>query len=315
MVYKMALNKLLIYFLVIFGSLFFIACSGSSVAYPNWYLDSSTDNKYLYGVGEAENLTSAKLAALNDMASKISLNIQSNLNIRKEQIDSKVSSSFNNDIGINVNDIELDSVEYPLIEEVEGLFFVQARLLKSKVINKLNSDISSYSIDMINILNDIKNSKCSTMNPKHRFHLLNLSNNADHKSKQIVSLNGIVKQKQLLQSVKTMLESPPSAYYVSFASGGSSSSYTLVDNALINEYSKFFSIQPKSFDIYYIENTYNINNNRILLNASIMDCNNNAIFSISLESSNDEKESNWHSNAIKRLQAQIYKKMLSWQEE
>ncbi|RAX53815.1 hypothetical protein CCY99_05380 [Helicobacter sp. 16-1353] len=305
------------YFLIIIcviASCFFIACSGT-ISYPDWYLKSQSDSRYLYGVGEADSLQDAKLAALNDLASKISLNIESNINIQKEQIDSKVTSKINNNVGINVSDIELDSVEHPIIEEIDGLFFVQARVEKVKIINKLNSDIDSSAIKINSILSDIKNSKCSTMSPKHREKLLELLALSDYKSQQISSLNGVVRQKQLLDNVANMLLHPPRAYYISFAKGGNSNDYKLVDNALMNEYNKFFSISSKDSDIYYIENRYDIHKTNtqvtIALDSSIKDCNDNVVFNTTLEVVQDVKDKSI-AIAINRLKAQLYKKIYSW---
>lgn len=313
----MGIRHFLIPFIISINGILFIACGGANINYPNWYLKSNQDSKYLYGVGEADTLQGAKSAALSDLASKISLNIESSLNIQKEQIDSKITSKVNNNVDINVSDIELDSIEHPIIDEIDGLFFVQARIEKVKIINKLNGDIDSNAIKINTILNDIKNSKCSTMSPKHRSNLLTLLAQSNYKSQQITALGGIIKQRQLLENVNNMLVHSPIAYYASFAKGGKSDDYKFVDNALINEYSKFFNIDTKASDIYYIENRYDISRTnaqiKISLNASIKDCNANAIFNTTLEAQDSNDKS--ISDAINRLKVQLYKKIYSWIEE
>lgn len=291
----------------------FVSCA--SVSYPDWYLQHTKDTIYLYGIGEGKSVQSAKLEALNDLASQISINVESHLKIRKEQTNTDDINSFHSnvvsEIGTNISDIELDSLEYPFIEERNGVFFVQARIQKAKIIDKLNSDIESYTIKVNEILSDMKNTKCATLSPKHKNKLAYFYDMMNYKIQQIYSLDGRVEQEKLANHLKSILQTTPKAYYISFANGGRSADYQAVDNALLSEYSKFFQIDSKNLEIFYIENQYKINRTKdtISLSVSIKDCNNNTIFDISLES----KDSNI-TNATNRLKVQLYKKLHSWQE-
>lgn len=292
---------------------FFIVSCSSVVQYPSWYLSTNEDSSYLYGVGSSNNLQDAKFEALNDIASQISLSVESDINISKEQKNENLSSSMSSNIGINVSNIELDSLEYPLVEEVDDVFFVQARIKKDIIISKLNSNINFYTTDINNILNSIKSSMCRTLSPKHKRSLSLFMSKINSYSKQIKSLGGVVSNQALIDSVNEVLQNQPTAYYASFVQGGKGDDYSLIETSLLNEYNKFFNIQSKDSNIYYIENRYNItrtiNSIGIMFYSSIKDCSNNVIFNTSIEVSQDSRDMNL---AIDRLKAQLYKKMYSW---
>ena len=297
--------------LVFFG--FFIVSCSSVTQYPSWYLSSNEDSRYLYGVGSSNNLQDAKLEALNDLASQISLSIESDINISKEQKDENLSSTINSNIGINIGDIELDSLEYPLFEEIDDVFFVQARIKKEIIISKLNSNINLYTNDINRILNSIKSSKCRTLSPKHKYELSLFISKINSYSKQIKALGGVVANQILIDSVNEVLQHQPSAYYASFVQGGRSSDYSLIEDSLLSEYNKFFDIQSKDSNIYYIENKYNLTRTidlvGIKFHTSIKDCSNNVVFNTSIEV--DSKDVNL---ALDRLKAQLYKKIQAWVE-
>ncbi|RDU57317.1 LPP20 family lipoprotein [Helicobacter sp. MIT 99-5507] len=297
---------------LVFFSFFIISCS-SVTQYPSWYLSTNKDSSYLYGVGSSNNLQDAKFEALNDIASQISLSIESDINISKEQKNENLSNVINSNIGVNVGDIELDSLEYPLVEEIDKVFFVQARIKKDIIISKLNSNINFYVTDINNILNSIKSSMCRTLSPKHKHNLSLFMSKIDLYSKQIKALGGVVSNQALIDSVNQVLQNQPTAYYASFVQGGKGDDYSLIEASLLNEYNKFFDIQSKDSKIYYIENRYNITRTissvGIKFYSNIKDCSNNIIFSTSIDV--DSKDINL---AIDRFKAQLYKKIQTWVE-
>lgn len=292
---------------------FLISSCSVSMQYPNWYLVGGEDSNYLYGVGSSSNLQDAKFEALNDMASQISLSIESDINISKEHSNDHFSSAVSSNIGVNINDVELDSLEYPQIDEIGNVFFVQARIKKEIVISKLNSNIDIYTTDIRNILNSIKYSNCRTLSPKHRYKLSLFMSKINLYAKQIKALNGKIINQALIDDVNLVLQNQPLAHYASFAQGGKTADYSLIQTAIANEYNKFFHIQKADSDIYYIENRYNIsrgiNKISISLHTSIKDCSNNIVFDTSIEASQDSRDINI---ALDRLKAQLYKKINSW---
>lgn len=287
----------------------FIGCTTS---YPSWYLKQEYQNNYIYGVGEGKSLNEAKSLALSDIAAQISLEIKSSLDIKNtytmENDTQDIYKQNNNDINISVDDIGLNNIEYTNIEDINNIFYVKARIEKNALISKLNADISSYMKQIDIILDDTKTSSCSSLSPKHRNELNNITHNAEIKTMQIQSLKGNTPYAAKLKQIIALLSTASKAYI----SNNSQFDDELLDSALKTEYGKFFSLDNKASGDYNIVQSYEIkglDSTNILLNVSINDCNNNAIFNTSIESSGKDKKS-----AIDRLKAQLYKKLYEWQE-
>lgn len=295
-------------------SVIFSACSGDLGDYPQWYLDNDEDSTYLYGVGDGDSLSQAKSAALNDLSSKISVKIESAVTIEQSQIDERQSSRADSKIDLSVLDIQLDSIEYVMQEEIEGRFYIKARIEKAKIINLINSEIDNINIDVNSILGDIKAMKCATISPQHKRTLVRLYNNALQKANQVYALNGKVNSQKTLEGVRAMVSQTPRAYYAAFASGGKKGDYGRINSALTAEYKKFFSLEAKGNNKFLIENEYSISIGKdskiaITLNVSIKDCVGNTIFDASLVG----KDANY-AGALNRIKAQLYKKLKSWQD-
>ncbi|RDU65465.1 LPP20 family lipoprotein [Helicobacter sp. MIT 14-3879] len=298
-----------LFFLIILFTI--IACSSNpKIQYPEWYLNTPSNTNYIYGIGEGDNLKEAKIMAIEDIASKISLNIESSLEIEKKAIDSNISNKINSNIGISVDDIQLDNVEYINTEEINNRFFTQAKIKKELLTKKFNADIQKQIISIKNIINDIKTLGCNTYSPKEQYKLNELYSKANQKAKYILALEGNVVEKNILKNTKEILSQSSNAYYVSFAKNGNSNKYKDIDNALMSEYKKFFNITSKDETIYYIENIYYINNNELNLIINIKDCNGNVVFNTNLKDKNKNLTS-----AINRIKAQLYKKLSTWIKE
>ena len=295
-------------------ALIFSACGGIGGNYPDWYLDNDEDSNYLYGVGDGETLSQAKSMALNDLSSQISTRIESAVTIEQSQIDERQSASASAKIGLSTLEIQLDSVEYVMQEEVEGRFFVKARIQKAKIINQINGDINNINIEVNSILGEIKSMKCATISPQNKRTLIRLYNNALQKANQIYALDGKVTSQKTLDGVRSVVSQPSRAYYSAFANGGKKGDYAKVNSGLTAEYKKFFSLEAQGKDKFVIENEYGISIGkdsliRITLNASIKDCVGNTIFDVSLVG----KDSTY-AGALNRLKAQLYKKLKAWQD-
>ena len=295
-------------------ALIFSACGGIGGNYPDWYLGNDEDSNYLYGVGDGETLSQAKSMALNDLSSQISTRIESAVTIEQSQIDEKQSASASAKIGLSTLEIQLDSVEYVMQEEVEGRFFVKARIEKAKIINQINGDIDNINIDVNSILGDIKAMKCATISPQNKRTLIRLYNNALQKANQVDALDGKVTSQKTLDGVRAVVSQPSRAYYSAFANGGKKGDYAKINSGLTAEYKKFFSLEAQGKDKFVIENEYGISIGkdsliRITLNASIKDCVGNTIFDVSLVG----KDSTY-AGALNRLKAQLFKKLKAWQD-
>lgn len=304
--------------LVFITGFIFSSCSDEvSLAYPSWYLENEEDSSYLYGVGNGESLNQAKSAALNDLSSQISLKIESAVSIEQSQtiIDDNAESSTKADskIDVSILGIQLDSVEYVMQEEVDGIFYVKTRIAKAKIIKQINAEIEHFNIDVNAILGDVKATQCSTLSPQHKKSLTRLYNKIASKANQIYALDGDVDAQKSIDNLQSLLSNNSRAYYVAFASG-SRESYSRIDSGLNAEYKKFFSLEKKGDDKFVIENEYNIqiasdNMTRITLEVNIKDCVGNTIFGESIVG-----KSETYSGAISRVRVQLYKKLKNWQD-
>lgn len=292
----------------------FSACGDYNANYPDWYLESSEDSIYLYGVGDGDTLSQAKSMALNDLSSKISTRIESAVTIEQSQINEKQSSMADAKIDMNVLDIQLDSIEYVMQEEVEGRFYIKARIEKAKIISQINGEIDNINIDVNSILGDIKSMKCATISPQQKRTLRRLYNAALQKANQVYALNGRITSQKTLDGVRIVVSQSPRAYYAAFANGGKKGDYSRINSGLTAEYKKFFSLEQKSNDKFLIENEYGISIGKdskitITLNVNIKDCVGNTIFDASLVG----KDSTY-AGALNRLKVQLYKKLKTWQD-
>lgn len=300
-------------FLLIACVVFFIACSNDvapQINYPQWYIDGSNDTRFLYGYGESNSLKDAKARALEDLAQGISLTLESSLNVKKELKNDEVSSEIKSDIGISVDSIELDSAEFSIIDEVDGIFFVQVRLEKSKLIDKINNDINNIAIPIKNILNEVRDSGCNVISPRDKYTLQGLFDEANNNAKKIYALDGKVTQENLLKSTQLMLSFPSNALYEAYARGGSSKEYSLLNNAFMSEYAKFFKLHSQDStlkELFKIESNYVLNGREVNLITNIKDCNGAVIFEANLKA-----ESAQINSSISRLKAQLYKKLNAW---
>ncbi len=294
--------------------LIFSACGDFNANYPDWYLDNDEDSTYLYGVGEGDTLSQAKSMALSDLSSQISTRIESAVTIEQSQIDEKQSSRANAKIDMSVLDIQLDSIEYVMQEQIEGRFYIKARIEKAKIISQINGEIDNINIDVNSILGDIKSMKCATISPQSKRTLIRLYNAALNKANQVYALNGKVASQKTLDGVRAVVSQSSRAYYAAFANGGKKGDYSKINSGLTAEYKKFFSLEKEGKDKFRIENEYGISIGKdskitITLNASIKDCVGNTIFDVSLVG----KDSTY-AGALNRLKVQLYKKLKVWQD-
>jgi hypothetical protein len=133
---NLVFQKSLAFSLVVSSSLLLTACNQSALnmpivninqnsntnnTIPSWYIKPSSNNtNFLYGIGSASTLKDAKNEALNSMASRLSVSINSNVTTITK---SSSSGSYNKS---NVKKLQLD---------VEKIEFNNYKILKSKMVN------------------------------------------------------------------------------------------------------------------------------------------------------------------------------------
>jgi len=170
--------------ILIFLSLFLISCSSSKekviykeLSYPLLYTTpQNSDDTYLYGVGEGENLEYATKDALIDISSKLSITISSNSKIYKESI-VKYREYIKKEISQNIN------------SKIEELTFLNYKIEKSEKI-KFNSFIVLVKVEKKKVIETLKN---DTLLVITKF------NNLEKISKNIDPLNKYIKYKKILE--------------------------------------------------------------------------------------------------------------------
>lgn len=140
----------------------FIACANqpsletnTSNEIPAWYLNPTANSKvFLYGVGEGKSLQEAKNSALNDMASRLSVTVNSNVNQYKQSV------SYNNSLGsyqkniteninVAVKAINFTNASIEQSNVVANSFFVLMKVSKQELFNsyKIAFDLSENTIN------------------------------------------------------------------------------------------------------------------------------------------------------------------------
>ncbi len=138
-------------------TLSFLGCGGTSPtpeieSNPSWYMEQTlkTDTKYeIIGYGEGSNLDEAKANAKEDIAQKLSSNVQSSMSIISNDEGSKSNANLN--ITTNINLVNLKTLK---MQEVNSSYFVALkyenldlayRMKKSFGDTKCeNGDVNSY---------------------------------------------------------------------------------------------------------------------------------------------------------------------------
>ena len=125
---------------------FFISCASQVKisTLPDWILKSKSDSNYWYGVGIAEKSISsniredARLKAVNEIASQISIKINSSLTNVITEYNYEVNE-FSKSILESRVENNLQDIEFMNFHEDESRYYVQARLSKIKYHKKIDS--------------------------------------------------------------------------------------------------------------------------------------------------------------------------------
>jgi hypothetical protein len=125
-------------------SISFILFSGcgfnkNQPAIPVWYINAlQNDATYLYGVGEAYDLKDAKANALNDMASRLVVNVSSTLNKYTQTSQNNLkqisyTKDLSQDINLEVEQIKFVNVKLEKSQFTNGKFFILMKVDRQKL--------------------------------------------------------------------------------------------------------------------------------------------------------------------------------------
>jgi len=138
---------------ILFVLIVMLGCVGSP-SYPSWLSTAPQDTaQYVYGLSDGETRKEAISNALNSIASKIRVSVESTssvlTNIRTENDDEDYSKDSTQTITNNVQKIELSNYKVKKEEKISDekyVVLVQVdKVLNAKLLlNKINTDIAKY---------------------------------------------------------------------------------------------------------------------------------------------------------------------------
>jgi hypothetical protein len=146
---------------LIFTLLFFVACSQNPVqtahisqTIPTWYLKPTPNSEiYLYGTGEGKTLQEAKNSALNDMASRLSVTLDSSIQQYKQSVSFNTTQSYQKNITEKIN-VEVKAINFTNAsiehsEVVANSFFVLAKVNRQELFNSYKNafDLSESTLN------------------------------------------------------------------------------------------------------------------------------------------------------------------------
>jgi len=108
---------------------------------PSWYLNPTPNSTlFLYGTGEGKSLQEAKNSALNDMASRLSVTLDSTLNQNKRLVSNTLQKEvyekkLTQNITLKVKEINFTNASLEHSQVVGNSFFVQMRVNRQELFN------------------------------------------------------------------------------------------------------------------------------------------------------------------------------------
>lgn len=130
-------------------------------AIPSWYLSPTPNSEtYLYGVGEGKTLQEAKNSALNDMASRLSVTLDSSINQYKQSVSFNTTQSYQKKITENIN-VEVKAINFTNAsiehsEVVANSFFVLAKVNRQELFNSYKN---AFDLSESTVNSTVQNSK------------------------------------------------------------------------------------------------------------------------------------------------------------
>ncbi len=132
---------------------------------PKWFVQPHDNENVLVGFGSGSSLQDAKSNALSDLASTISVHVDSQTSLNQERNDIALKSFVSNQISLQVKDIELSNVEVLDLAVVGDVFFVKLGVKRLELIAQFQRQIQER-LDAFGLL-DLDG--CQYLDPKTFF--------------------------------------------------------------------------------------------------------------------------------------------------
>jgi len=265
------------------------------ILYPSWFLNYNTsDNNYLYGIGEGINFSEARTKALSDLSSNLFVNISSSFETKSaSNMDYReyISKSSNLDMKSEIEDLDFSNYKVEKSKQLTPNSFIvlvkvskyslikNLDLKKNLLFNNLVKLVNNNTLDKFLKLKKFKNLKHDFEEYKNKFIILSSIDNSfdlkDYTNSVILLEDRINKLKENL-SFNLILDRDSRVYEstiknkiskLQLSLNGTNVSYTH------NIFIKSNLTRKKSYGFFIIENQLNIGilnkNNQVVHNKTI----------------------------------------------
>ncbi len=119
---------------------------------PTWYLNTQqSDNQYYYGVGEGSSKSEAKINALNQIASEISISISSSMEINKELSADSYSKKIQKNTKASVDKIKFTNVKIIENAQANSKIYSYVKVNRNTLFNA-QKDLVDSKVDKVNLM-------------------------------------------------------------------------------------------------------------------------------------------------------------------
>ncbi|KZZ34788.1 MULTISPECIES: LPP20 family lipoprotein [unclassified Oleiphilus] len=145
---KISINRHQLTFIALLLSIAFPMASWADDSIPSWVKrPPADDSQFMYGVGEGDNLDSAKQSALKDIAGKLSTNVSSESENRDYLSNGVSESSFSQKVNTRIQDVKLSGFDVRESLKRANKHYVLLAMKRS-----------TFVADKVNQLNEVNNS-------------------------------------------------------------------------------------------------------------------------------------------------------------
>lgn len=260
----------------LFFALFFFG-AGVFAAPPSWFVKNQANKDLFVGMGSGSDPRNAKLDALSDLASVISVEVDSSFSLNRQRAGDTFNENIRSNIQLKVEDIRLLDVDVLNTEVLDGIYYIQVGIKKTKVLdqifNELNKELEKISLDHFK--------KCNFLDLKSFGDLQNFLKRVDSK---IRIFNALSQKKIANQKLEGLID----IYSKNLPKPQANLAYENLDQnlqrSLSKEISKFVALAPKKLDSasnILIQNKKANETN--IIDIIISDCNDVILFQEQIE--------------------------------
>jgi len=139
-----------------------IGCSGSNSSvqpsYPDWYLNTSKSNaSYYYAVGEGSNKEEAKINALSQISSEISVSVSSTFAVTKTTSNNKYNKTVQQNTKSSVKEINFTGVKIVKNAQIDGKILTYLKVDRNILFAAQKNNVDNQVQKIESLSNRVKN--------------------------------------------------------------------------------------------------------------------------------------------------------------